>query len=89
MLQEQEALNAPAPAPVTPSAPAPSVTPAPSSSSVTEVLAALTAKGMTASSPPMPFKGVCSGCSGTVEAGNTVVHVKGRGMYHPDCAQKL
>jgi len=98
IVQETEALNAPpAPeVPVTPEAPAPSVTPvtpvAPSASSsgtIQEVLADLQVKGMTASSPPMPFKGVCSGCSETVEAGSTVIHVKGRGMFHPDCAQKL
>jgi len=96
ILQETEALNAP-PAPVTPEAPvspsvtpvAPSVTPAPSSGNVQDVLADLQSRGMTASSPPMPFKGVCSGCSGTVEAGSTVIHVKGRGMFHPDCAAKI
>lgn len=86
ILKETEALNAP-PAPVTPDgvAPAP-VAPASPSGNVQEVLADLQSRGMTASSPPMPFKGVCSGCFGTVEAGSTVIHVKGRGMYHPVCA---
>ena len=89
ILKETEALNAPPapPAPVTPDgvAPAP-VAPASPSGNVQEVLADLQSRGMTASSPPMPFKGVCSGCFGTVEAGSTVIHVKGRGMYHPVCA---
>ena len=97
LVQETEALNAPpAPeVPVTPEAQAPSVTPVsqtptpPASQTVPWILAALQVKGMTASSPPMPFTGVCSGCSETVEAGSTVIHVKGRGMFHPDCAQKL
>jgi hypothetical protein len=99
IVQETEALNAP-PVPVTPEAPAPPVTPVapsvtPSASSsgtiqdVLDVLADLQSRGMTASSPPMPFKGVCSGCSGSVEAGSTVIHVKGRGMFHPVCAQKI
>lgn len=94
ILQETEALNAPPappapPAPVTPDgvAPAPApVAPASPSGNVLEILADLQSRGMTASSPPMPFKGVCSGCFGTVEAGSTVIHVKGRGMYHPVCA---
>lgn len=94
ILQETEALNAPPVTPVTPEAPAPSVAPsvAPSASSsgtIQDVLADLQSRGMTASSPPMPFKGVCSGCSETVEAGSTVIHVKGRGMFHPVCAQKI
>jgi hypothetical protein len=49
----------------------------------------LLAKGLIGQEVLMPFRGVCSYCQGDVNPGVSVIHVKGRGMYHPACAAKL
>ncbi len=50
-----------------------------------EVVRNLSAGG--ASIVPMPFRGVCTGCEGEAPAGESMVYIRGKGMFHPECAK--
>lgn len=52
-----------------------------------EVVRNLTAGGATASIVPMPFRGVCTGCEQEAPAGESMVYIRGKGMFHPECAK--
>lgn len=52
-----------------------------------EVVRNLTAGGATASIVPMPFRGVCTGCEEEAPAGESMIYIRGKGMFHPECAK--
>ncbi len=62
---------------------------APASQAPASLLADLLSRGFDGRELVMPFRGVCSYCGEQVPATASVIQIKGRGMYHPDCAAKL